>query len=252
MTAFGDVTVTVADDYVAVVEIDRPPNNHFDSRLIGSLGEAFESIADDAAVRASVLCTTGRVFCAGADLSTDRGPAGAIYAEAWRIFATPKPIVAAVQGAAIGGGFGLALAADFRVAAPEARFASNFTRLGFHHGFALTVTLPALVGQQMALDMMFTGRRVKGDEALAKGLCDRLVPLDQVRSAAHELAAEIGRSAPLAVRSTRATMRGDIVDRVRAAMAHEADQQGLLRTTDDHAEGVRASAERRLPDFHER
>ena len=87
-----------------------------------------------------------------------------------RLFANPTPVVAAIQGAAVGGGLGLALMADFRVASPEARFSANFARLGFHHGFGLTVTLPRLVGQQRAAEMLYTGQRVKSDEALRIGL----------------------------------------------------------------------------------
>src|SRR5262249_43360333 len=154
--------------------------------------------------------------------------------------------------AAIGGGLGLACAADFRVAGPGSRFAANFARLGFHHGFALSVTLPAIVGERAALDLLYTGRRVTGDEAARIGLCDRLVDHDEVRSAAHALAAEIAASAPLAVRSIRATMRGDLAERARAAMEHEAREQDRLRRTRDWVEGVRATTERRPPRFEGR
>ena len=92
-----------------------------------------------------------------------------LYDFAIRLFEQPLPIVAAIQGAAIGGGLGLAMAADFRVAAPEARFAANFALIGIHQGFALSVTLPAVVGQQAALDLLYTGRRVSGAEARALG-----------------------------------------------------------------------------------
>jgi enoyl-CoA hydratase/carnithine racemase len=160
--------------------------------------------------------------------------------------------VAAVQGAAIGGGLGLCCSADFRVAAPEARFAANFAQLGFHHGFALSLTLPAIVGRQAALDLLYTGRRVAGAEALSLGLCDRLVDAGDLPAAAHELAAGIAASAPLAVRSIRATMRAGLVERVAAAMQHEAAEQDGLRGTADFAEGVRAMAERRRPAFEGR
>ena len=160
--------------------------------------------------------------------------------------------MAAVQGAAIGGGLGLALMPDFRVAAPEARFSANFARLGFHHGFGLTATLPPIVGNQRALELLYTGRRIDGDEAFAIGLADRLVPLDRVRSEALELAAEIAGSAPLAVASIRRTMRGDLAERVRAATDREKVEQDWLRQTDDWKEGVAAMAERRAPDFRGR
>ena len=138
---------------------------------------------------------------------------------------------------------------DFRVACPEARFAANFTRLGFHPGFGLTVTLPAVIGATKAALMFYTSRRVSGEEAHAMGLADVLVPQDQVREAALKLAAEIGENAPLALVSTRATMRGDLADRVLKATEHELVEQTRLRKTEDFKEGVKATAERRIPTF---
>ena len=112
-----------------------------------------------------------------------------LYLEGNRLFRTKKPIIAAVHGAAVGGGLGLAMVADFRVACPETRFCANFTRLGFHPGFGLTVTLPLVVGATKAALMFYTSRRVRGDEAYEMGLADVLVPQDQVRAAALTLAA---------------------------------------------------------------
>ena len=155
-----------------------------------------------------------------------------------------------MQGAAIGGGFGLALTADFRVAAPEARFAANFVKLGIHPGFGLTVTLPKLVGAQTANLLFLTGRRIKGEQALALGLVDQLAPLAQLRSAAQRLAAEIAENAPLAVRSVRATMRRGLAEQVAAATDHELAEQQWLRGTDDASEGIRAVAERRPGNFN--
>ncbi len=257
-----DVTVDI-DGHIATVEIHRPPHNFFDVALIRALATAYHALDDEPDVRAIILASEGRSFCAGAQLGgpppgeeapADEPPArrtgsGHLYQEAVRLLEAETPVVAAVQGAAIGGGLGLALSADFRVAAPEARFAANFARLGFHHGFGLTVTLPALVGQQKALDMLYTGRRVKGEEALAVGLCDALVPIEELRDAAHEMAAEIAASAPLAVRAIRRTMRRGLAERVRLATDHELVEQDWLRETNDFREGVRATAERRTPDF---
>lgn len=257
---FGDLHVTIDDDHVATAEIRRPPNNFFDLALIDSLAEGFGALDDDPACRAIVLCAEGKHFCAGAnfaggddgDAEQPKNPDGTprhLYDAAVALFSTRTPVVAAIQGAAVGGGLGLACMPDFRVAAPEARFTANFARLGFHHGFALSTTLPDLVGKQRALELLYTGRRVKGDEAVAIGLADRLVPLDELRPAAHDLAAEIAASAPLAVTSIRETMRGDLARRVREATDREMVEQDRLRKTDDWREGVRAMAERRTPDF---
>jgi enoyl-CoA hydratase/carnithine racemase len=139
--------------------------------------------------------------------------------------------------------------ADFRVACPEARFAANFTRLGFHPGFGLTVTLPAVIGEAKAALMFYTSRRVSGEEAFSWGLADVLVPQADVRAAALKLAAEIAENSPLGLVSTRATMRGDIADRVLKATEHELKEQTRLRKTEDFKEGVKATAERRVPNF---
>jgi 2-(1,2-epoxy-1,2-dihydrophenyl)acetyl-CoA isomerase len=256
---FGDVALCVDDDFVATALIERPPHNYFDGALIGSLADAFEALDADDRCRAIVLCSEGKNFCAGADFAGSREPRGGspvqdeslphLYDEAVRLFATRTPVVAAIQGAAIGGGFGLALMPDFRVAAPEARFSANFARLGFHQGFGLSVTLPELVGRQAAMELLYTGRRVRGEEAHALGLCDRLSPLSKLREVARELAREIAISAPLAVRSIRETLRGGLAERIRAATDREKLEQERLQKTDDFKEGVRAMAERRPPSF---
>ena len=257
MTVFGDVSVDVdPSNFVATVEIHRPPNNFFDVGLIRSLAEAYETLdADVAACRAIVLCSEGKHFCAGADFtgrSGGPGEVGDLYGEALRLFKARTPVVAAVAGAAVGGGLGLACSADFRVASPGSRLTANFSRLGFHHGFALTATLPRIVGSQRANELLFTGRRIDGRAAAAIGLVDVLVEEDSseaVRAAAVALAAEIASAAPLAVRSIRETMRVGLADAVAAATAREDQEQTWLRSTDDWAEGVRASAERRDPRF---
>jgi len=254
----GDISVTIDDQFVATVELHRPPNNFFDVGLIRSLADAYENLDDDPACRAILLCSEGKHFCAGADFNrrppdeSEAEPPGQLYVEAVRLFAAGTPVVAAIQGAAVGGGLGLACSADFRVASPDARFAANFARLGFHHGFGLSVTLPAIVGQQHGLELLYTGCRIDGERALAIGLCDRLVPSATVRSAAHALAVEIAKSAPLAVRSIRQTLRGDLADRVRTATARENTEQEWLRRTSDWSEGVQASAQRREPVFQGR
>ncbi|HEX5318977.1 MAG TPA: enoyl-CoA hydratase/isomerase family protein [Stellaceae bacterium] len=261
-SSFKEISVTF-DGPVATVEIRRPPNNFFDAVLIGELGEAYEKLDGDPACRASVLCAEGRHFCAGADFSKrmdtgtvqESGRSGAgkhLYKEGSRLFRAKKPIVGAIHGAAVGGGLGLALVPDFRVTCNEARFSANFNRLGFHPGFGLTVTLPRLVGAQQANLLFFTGRRIPGDEAVRIGLADVLVPLAEVRSASQALALEIAQSSPLAVLSTRETMRRGLADAIDAATERELVEQDWLRRTEDFQEGIKAMAERRLPSFQGR
>jgi len=257
MTAYSDIGVDTSG-HIGTIEIRRPPNNFFDRDLIQQIAEAAEAFDRDPAIRAVVLMAQGKNFCAGADFANrpDTGAASEqgglkkhLYKEGIRLFRTRKPIVAAVQGAAIGGGLGLALTADFRVTCPEARFSANFTRLGFHPGFGLTVTLPRLVGPQKAALLFYTGRRVAGDEAVAMGMADVLVPLEAVREGAMQFATEIAQSSPLGVVATRETLRRGLADAVEATTERELVEQDWLRATADFKEGVKAMAERRLPDF---
>jgi len=235
--------------YVRVVEFRRPPHNFFDTALIEALADAFEALEREPDCRAIVLASEGRAFCAGANFQGAPDPAGAnygaLYAAAARLFACTRPVVAAIQGPAVGGGLGLALVADFRVAAPAARFAANFVKLGIHPGFGLTYTLPRLIGAQRAHLLLLTGRRIDADTAAAWQLVDRVVPGEHLRAAALELAGEIAEGAPLAVQSTRATLRRELAAAVRAQTAHELAEQTRLFATRDHAEGVRAVRERR-------
>jgi enoyl-CoA hydratase/carnithine racemase len=244
-----DVSVELRDDLVGIVEFSRPPNNYFDQHLVGGIADACQQLDADRSCRAIVLCSEGKHFCAGANFLAANPEEGDLYEQALRLFETQTPVVAAVQGAAVGGGVGLALSADFRVASPESRFSTNFARLGIHHGFGLTVTLPRVVGHQRAIEMLYTGVRVGGEQALEIGLCDRLAPPERLREEAVALAREIAASAPLAIRSIRQTMRADLAQLVRFATAREADEQAKLFPTGDFAEGVAAATERREPRF---
>lgn len=277
MTENEPVTVERAGEHVALVTLRRPPHNYFDVTMIRRVADLYDEADADPSVRVIVLASEGRNFCAGANfggdgdrattIGFDDAPDGAtaLYAEAARVFSVGTPVVAACHGIAIGGGLGLAVSADFRVAGPSTRFCANFSRLGLHQGFGLSVSLPRVVGQQHALDMLLTGRRVGGDEALRFGLADRLVQVPDggagggtggtgdeptaVRDGALALAAELAEAAPLAVRSIRATQRAGLVEEITRITAHEAVEQATLRATADVDEGIAASLERRAPRF---
>ncbi|MDP6376916.1 MAG: enoyl-CoA hydratase/isomerase family protein [Pseudomonadales bacterium] len=255
----GDVEVNHPVEHVALVEIQRGPNNFFDEDLINDLGDAFEALDQDIETRALVLASEGKHFCAGANFSnrseqsqrSARTQTGGnpLYTAAVRLFACKKPVIAAIQGAAVGGGFGLAVMPDFRVVCPEARFTANFVKLGFHPGFGLTYTLDKLIGPQKANLMFMTGRRIDGATAHEWGLADFLTDKEDLRDEAIRFAAEIAENAPLAVQSVRATMRAGIADAVKAQTDHEFIEQHRLQQTEDHKEGVRAVAERRPGNF---
>ena len=263
MTKYTDIGVE-KHGHVGLIEIRKPPLNFFDVALINQIADALEEFDKDIEVRASVLAAQGKAFCAGANFgdparqqAEERAktdpvsnlPINHLYVQAVRLFRNKKPIVAAIHGAAIGGGLGLAVSADFRVTCPEARFAANFTKLGFHPGFGLTATLPELVGKNNAELIFYTSRRVTGEEATRMGLANLCVPQDQVRAEAMKLANEIAECSPLGLISTRATMRAGLADRVLAATNHELVEQNRLRVTEDFKEGIKATEERRVANF---
>jgi len=256
---YGDVAVTRLDGHVVQCEIKRPPNNFFDHQLIKDLANCFEDIDKQNDIRAIVLCSEGKHFCAGANFGSsvraaeleqrtesDRNP---LYDEAVRLFRCNKPVIAAVQGAAVGGGFGLALMADFRVVCPATRMTANFVKLGFTPGFGLTHTLERIVGAQRANLMFLTGRRINGETAQEWGLGDIYTDTDNVRSAAIELAQEIAENAPLALLSLREQMRPNIAEAVNDVTTIESREQKWLQQTSDHKEGIKAVAEKRAGNF---
>lgn len=251
---YGDVALTL-QGHVALVEIQRPPYNYFDVELIADLARAYADMDANAECRALVLAAQGKVFCAGAQFNPDDSNAAdntvteRLYQEGVQMLRVSKPVVGAIHGAAVGGGLGVALTCDFRICCAESRFAANFVKLGIHPGFGISLTLPRLIGQQRAALMLLTGRRIGGDQALEWGLADVLVEREQVRDEALKLAGEIAANAPLAVISTRTTLRQAFADAVEEQTKHELSEQIWQRKTEDHIEGVRAVAERRDGEF---
>lgn len=245
-----------AEGAVALITFSRPPSNYFDVDLVIALADTLEHIDRQADLRAVVLRSEGKVFCAGAKFVGAEGDSqqfGAgdfadprdLYRNAVRLFRTRKPIIAAIQGAAIGGGLGLAMIADFRIAAPEARFAANFVAIGIHAGFGLTHTLPRAIGPQMAALLLYSGRRIDGAEAYRIGLVDQLAASADLPSTALRIAHEIARNAPLAVEATRNTLRGNLADVVAQQIEEECREQMTLFATADFKEGIKAVSERR-------
>ena len=257
---FGDLSIH-QQGAVLLMEICRPPNNFFDTQLISDIADAMEWADTLPEVRALVLASQGRHFCAGADFSSaERNSAQAdererlnpLYAQTVRLFQTRKPVIAAVQGAAVGGGFGLSMACDFRVASAQARFVGNFAKLGIHQGFGLTVTLPRVIGIQKASLMLMTARRIAGQEAEKLGLIDVYTADQDPRDQAIKLATEIADNAPLALETVRASMRPNLSAQIQGAVEQEFMEQRWLMMTEDHKDGVKAVAERRSGSFHRR
>ena len=255
MKDYTDLSISLENN-IATLTIQRPPNNFFDYMLIQQIADALEELDEESDCRVNILASEGKNFCAGANFSQDKdmmnktNPYAKLYKEAVRLFRTKKPIIAAIQGAAVGGGLGLALAADFRIGCPESKFSANFAKLGFHQGFGSSVTLPRVVGLQNAAMMLYTAKRIKGEEALSLGLLDEMVTLEELMKKTQEFAAEIASSAPMAVESIRATVRGDLADQVEEIVDWELKEQIRLQSSDDFKEGIAASLERRVAQFN--
>lgn len=253
----ADVTVEARGD-IAVLTLRRPPHNLLTEPALRRVADAVHGLAGSA--RAAVLAAEGRSFCAGADFKSTDAPdptaggsfverTGAFYRQAVRLFDSPLPLVAAVHGAAIGAGFGLALACDIRVVGRRAFFQANFVRLGIHPGFALSAVLPRFVGPGRAAELFLTGRRVDADEAARIGLAETVVDEGDELAAAVAVADQVAGGAPLATASTRATLRAGLAEAAARAMEHELAEQSALAGTDDAIEGVSAVLEGRAPRF---
>lgn len=249
--------IVAAPGGVLEIRMGGRDGNPIDLELIDDLSTLFASLAGDRACRAVLLSSTDRQFSIGATSKIsdpDRPASWAVsdlYRKAATLFAFTKPIVALMRGAAIGGGLGLSMIADFRHADPTARFAANFTRLGYHPGFGLTATLPRVVGRQAALDLLLTGRRIGAEEALRIGLCDSVHGPDEAHPAALEFATSLAAAGPLAVRAVKATLNDGFSDVLADALAHELAEQTRLKQTTDYVEGIAAARERREPRFTE-
>lgn len=244
---------------VTLVLDDVPRKNAMTPELGDALREAVRSLASDAEVRAVVLTGAGGAFSAGGDLrmlerlrgvsrDESREFMRGFYARYLSILDLEVPTIAAVEGAAIGAGLCVALACDLCIVDESARLAFNFAALGLYPGMGATYLVPRRAGPQRAAELLLTGRRFDGTEAVTMGLALRAVPAGSVREDALALARSIAANAPLAVRALKRNLGVDraALDAVLAAEAHE---QSLSYGSADLAEGLVAASERRAPRF---
>jgi enoyl-CoA hydratase/carnithine racemase len=249
-------------DDVGVITFNRPDNRNSMTpelldRFVEVIGEVIESPP-----RCLVITGAGSCFSAGADFRsvTQRAAPGrqpheasfAMYEPFLSVLDVEVPVIAAVNGHAVGGGFGLALLCDVRIANREAKLGANFTRLGIHPGLAVSYLLPRLVGVARAAELLFTGRLIRGDEAERIGLVSAATDPDQVLPHALALAGEIAAASPVAVRMTKRTLYEGLDWRPREAAFREAFAQAVTLAHPDAAEGVRALLEKRDPVFGDR
>jgi len=258
----SEVTLTI-EGHIAWLRLSQPPRNTMTPKLMASFHSRLDELQHNPQIRALIVASTGRHFCAGAELTRDvhgeptslgGAPGDAarlreLYSPFLRLTELSIPTVAIVQGAAVGGGLGLACACDFRVVSPSTRFCAPFVRLGIHPGMALTSSLPALVGLSRAMDMLLTGREVLGEEALAWGLANRCVEESALETAGREIASTLANGAPAVIRLTRQAVHRELSYNPSAAADVEALTQALTFLSADAKEGVDAFREKRKPKF---
>ena len=244
-------------DLVAIVTLDRPKVlNALNAETLAELDAAFEALGSDAAIRAVLLAGAGgRAFAAGADIRelaaipADEGSAFALRGQAVmrRIETLGKPVIACIQGFALGGGCELALSCTLRIAADDARLGQPEVKLGVITGYGGSQRLARLAGRGAALKLLLTGAIIDAQEALRIGLVDEVVAADQLMTRAEALAREIAANGPLAVVETLRVVNEGLDLPLDLALTREAERFGHLCATSDKAEGTRAFIEKRAP-----
>lgn len=260
MPTFDTLLFDLDADGLAVVTINRPDKlNALNAQVLKDLAEAMEAIRADEAVRGVVITGAGpKSFVAGADIAqfADLSPADAIVlaqrgqAAFDAIEASPKPVVAAVNGFALGGGCELALACHLRVASANARFGQPEVNLGIIPGYGGTQRLPRVVGLGVATEMILTGAPISAERARAVGLVNQIAPEgEDVVLAAKALLRTITSKGPIAVRLSLEALRASGDTALEDGLAYEAERFGEAFATADAKEGVGAFLERRKPEF---
>ena len=255
----SDAVLYATQGHVGVITLNRPDNrNSMTPELLDAFTTASATAKADASIRALVVTGTGNCFSSGADFKstlqrdTGESPAEksyAMYVPFLSLLDIAVPVIAALNGHTVGGGFGLSLVCDIRIGAREAKYGANFVKLGLAPGMAISYLLPRLIGVARANELLFAGRLVEGPEAEALGILNRAVPTSDVMPAAMDLAKTIAGNAPLAVRATKAAIRAGLAMTVREAAREEAKAQAMTIGTEDAKEGITALLAKRTPNF---
>jgi enoyl-CoA hydratase/carnithine racemase len=250
-----------SQDGVLTLTLDRPPVNALDTALLQSLMDVFEGEAGGPEVRAVVIAGAGRAFIAGADIrsfaehdaSSGPHPSMRLGNDLLNLIeAYPKPVVAAVNGACLGGGSELALACDFRIASSAATFGQPEIKLGLVPAWGAIQRLPRLIGRGHAVDLLLTGRTVDAEEALRMGLVHEVVAPDALLARAMELARSLAGMAPLAMAATKERLARGAGERQGQAIRDDEWAFNDLLGSEDAREGLRAFLEKRAPDWRGR
>lgn len=249
-------------DFIATITLNRPDNrNSMTDEVLTGFKDALTKVIQDDEVRCLVITGKGKSFCAGADFKSRAQQSGkgrelrpnersfAVYQPFLNVLDVQVPVIGALNGHAIGGGMGLALVCDIRVANQDAKYGSNFTRLGLHPGMATTYLMPRIVGIPRAAELLFTGRIITGAEAAEFGLVNYALPPDDVWPKSWELAKEVAGCAPIANRWCKRSLYQNVDWNPVEAAWHEAEVQSRTSETEDSREGIQALLEKRTPEF---
>lgn len=247
-------------DQIGTITLNRPDQrNAMTPELLDAFSEAIREAQDDPEIRCLVITGKGRCFSAGADLrsSLQRSDLGepsrdtsfAMYEPFLQVLDVGVPVIAALNGHAVGGGFGLSLLADIRIANVDAKYGANFARLGIHSGLGISYLLPRLIGVAHASELLFTGKLIRGSEALHIGLVTHAEEAGEVLPTAMQLARAITASAPTAVQQMKASIRRGLRWEIREAALEEAGLQAASLGSEDAKEGVSAILQKREPEF---
>ena len=247
------------DGDIGVLTLARPDNrNSMTPELLDAFAAVSAAARADRSIRCAIVTGTGKCFSSGADFKSNlqRDTAGAPHERSYAMYEPflslldlEIPVIGALNGHAVGGGFGLALVCDIRIGARDAKYGANFVKLGLAPGMAISYLLPRVVGVARANELLLSGRLVDGGEAEAIGLLNRAVPAADVVPEAMTLARAIAANAPFAVRATKTAIRRGIELQVREAALAEAYAQAESLATDDAREGIAALLEKRTPVF---
>ncbi len=249
-------------DNIVQITLNQPDNrNSMDSVMLPAFNEAINKVKNDREARCLIITGNGKSFCSGADFNNfkadDEDDDSRLPNETLMSFYKPflalleieVPIIAAMNGHAIGGGFGLALICDIRVANKKAKYGANFARLGLHSGMAISYMMPRIVGLPLANELLFTGRLIDGEQAVEIGLANYAEDEAEILNRARKLAKEIASCAPIAVRMMKRSVYRGLEWDPKTAAELESHYQSRTFEMDDAQEGIKALLEKREPVF---
>ena len=247
------------EEKVLTITLNRPRMNALNRELLEELVKTIEQVKEDNTVRAVILTGAGDAFCAGADLNYPflglsntaeiRQFMNRINTIVFNLRTMEKPVIAGVNGAAVGGGFSFALACDIVVASERAKFSPGFTAVGIHPDNGATYLLPRLIGFARASELFLTNRMVGAEEAERMGMVNKVVPPELLETTVRELAISLAQGAPVAIALTKNSLNRSLGMDLSAMLELEAKAQSICYLTEDCKEGVEAFLQKRKPVF---